>query len=122
MAYMAPKIIDLLDRMGVPFNRTPEGFRDQRRFGAGEVDPAWASLDVASVVGAAAAGGVPGGADRADPAVHTAGAVGPAVRLLPDGIRRGVPAVPGDATGRAADGAVAGASDPASEQGTAGQA
>ena len=29
----APKIIDLMDRMGVPFNRTPEGFRDQRRFG-----------------------------------------------------------------------------------------
>ncbi|MBL9124916.1 MAG: succinate dehydrogenase (quinone) flavoprotein subunit, partial [Planctomycetaceae bacterium] len=29
----APKIIDLMDRLGVPFNRTPEGFRDQRRFG-----------------------------------------------------------------------------------------
>lgn len=27
------RIIDLLDRMGVPFNRTPEGMRDQRRFG-----------------------------------------------------------------------------------------
>ena len=27
------KIIDLMDRLGVPFNRTPEGFRDQRRFG-----------------------------------------------------------------------------------------
>src|SRR3981081_313257 len=24
MAYMAPRIIDLLDRMGVPFDRTPE--------------------------------------------------------------------------------------------------
>ena len=22
-----------MDRLGVPFNRTPEGFRDQRRFG-----------------------------------------------------------------------------------------
>jgi succinate dehydrogenase / fumarate reductase flavoprotein subunit len=28
-----PKIIDLMDRLGVPFNRTQEGFRDQRRFG-----------------------------------------------------------------------------------------
>ena len=33
MADWAPKVIDLLDRLGVPFNRTPEGFRDQRRFG-----------------------------------------------------------------------------------------
>ncbi len=33
MAYAAPGIIDLMDRLGVPFNRTPEGFRDQRRFG-----------------------------------------------------------------------------------------
>ncbi len=33
MTYWAPKIIDLMDRLGVPFNRTPEGFRDQRRFG-----------------------------------------------------------------------------------------
>src|SRR5437764_9747866 len=33
MAYSAPKIIDLLDRMGVPFNRTPEGQRDLRLFG-----------------------------------------------------------------------------------------
>jgi succinate dehydrogenase / fumarate reductase flavoprotein subunit len=33
MAYWAPKIIELMDRLGVPFNRTPEGFRDQRRFG-----------------------------------------------------------------------------------------
>ncbi len=33
MADWAPKIIDLMDRLGVPFNRTPEGFRDQRRFG-----------------------------------------------------------------------------------------
>src|SRR6476646_3904694 len=33
MAYAGPKIIDLMDRLGVPFNRTPEGFRDQRRFG-----------------------------------------------------------------------------------------
>ena len=33
MAEWAPKIIDLMDRLGVPFNRTPEGFRDQRRFG-----------------------------------------------------------------------------------------
>lgn len=33
MCYDAPRIIDLLDRIGVPFNRTPEGFRDQRRFG-----------------------------------------------------------------------------------------
>lgn len=33
MVYRGPQIIDLLDRLGVPFNRTPEGFRDQRRFG-----------------------------------------------------------------------------------------
>jgi succinate dehydrogenase / fumarate reductase flavoprotein subunit len=33
MCQWAPKIIDLMDRLGVPFNRTPEGFRDQRRFG-----------------------------------------------------------------------------------------
>ncbi len=33
LAVWAPKIIDLLDRLGVTFNRTPEGFRDQRRFG-----------------------------------------------------------------------------------------
>ncbi|MEK6677754.1 MAG: succinate dehydrogenase flavoprotein subunit [Planctomycetota bacterium] len=33
MCYDAPKIINLLDRLGVPFNRTPEGMRDQRRFG-----------------------------------------------------------------------------------------
>ena len=33
MAYWAPRVIDLMDRLGVPFNRTQEGFRDQRRFG-----------------------------------------------------------------------------------------
>ena len=33
MTHWAPKIIDLLDRMGVPFNRTPEGRRDLRLFG-----------------------------------------------------------------------------------------
>jgi succinate dehydrogenase / fumarate reductase flavoprotein subunit len=33
MTAMAPKIIDLLDRMGVPFNRTSEGYRDLRLFG-----------------------------------------------------------------------------------------
>ncbi|MEM8875545.1 MAG: succinate dehydrogenase flavoprotein subunit [Planctomycetota bacterium] len=33
MANMAPKIIDLLDRMGVPFNRTKEGQRSLRLFG-----------------------------------------------------------------------------------------
>src|SRR4051812_13551466 len=33
MAYAAPKIIDLLDRIGVPFNRTPEGQRALRLFG-----------------------------------------------------------------------------------------
>ena len=33
MADWAPRIIDLMDRLGVTFNRTPEGFRDQRRFG-----------------------------------------------------------------------------------------
>ncbi|MFM8577625.1 MAG: succinate dehydrogenase flavoprotein subunit [Planctomycetaceae bacterium] len=33
MADGGPRIIDLMDRLGVPFNRTPEGFRDQRRFG-----------------------------------------------------------------------------------------
>lgn len=33
MTEWGPKIINLMDRLGVPFNRTPEGFRDQRRFG-----------------------------------------------------------------------------------------
>ncbi|MEM9913434.1 MAG: succinate dehydrogenase flavoprotein subunit [Planctomycetota bacterium] len=33
MTHWAPKIIDLLDRMGVPFNRTSEGMRDLRLFG-----------------------------------------------------------------------------------------
>ncbi len=33
MAYWAPKVIDLMDRLGVPFNRTTEGFIDRRRFG-----------------------------------------------------------------------------------------
>ena len=33
MVDWGPRIIDLMDRLGVPFNRTPEGFRDQRRFG-----------------------------------------------------------------------------------------
>jgi succinate dehydrogenase / fumarate reductase flavoprotein subunit len=33
LAEWAPKIIDLMDRLGVTFNRTPEGFRDHRRFG-----------------------------------------------------------------------------------------
>src|SRR5512140_1979084 len=33
MCEMAPAIIDLLDRMGVTFNRTPEGLLDFRRFG-----------------------------------------------------------------------------------------
>ena len=33
MAEWAPRIIDLMDRLGVTFNRTPEGFRDYRRFG-----------------------------------------------------------------------------------------
>jgi len=33
MTHWAPKIIDLLDRMGVPFNRTAEGQRDLRLFG-----------------------------------------------------------------------------------------
>ncbi len=33
MCDWAPRVIDLLDRLGVPFNRTPEGYRDQRRFG-----------------------------------------------------------------------------------------
>jgi succinate dehydrogenase / fumarate reductase, flavoprotein subunit len=33
MCDAAPGIIDLLDRMGVPFNRTPEGLLDFRRFG-----------------------------------------------------------------------------------------
>jgi len=33
MCDVAPSIIDLLDRMGVPFNRTPEGLLDFRRFG-----------------------------------------------------------------------------------------
>jgi succinate dehydrogenase / fumarate reductase flavoprotein subunit len=33
MAYWAPKVIDLMDRLGVTFNRTHEGFLDRRRFG-----------------------------------------------------------------------------------------
>ncbi|GJQ26205.1 MAG: succinate dehydrogenase flavoprotein subunit [Phycisphaerae bacterium] len=33
MTDWGPKIIDLLDRLGVPFNRTPEGNLDRRRFG-----------------------------------------------------------------------------------------
>jgi succinate dehydrogenase / fumarate reductase flavoprotein subunit len=33
MCHWAPRIIDLLDRMGVPFNRTKEGQRDLRLFG-----------------------------------------------------------------------------------------
>ena len=33
MCDSAPGVIDLLDRMGVPFNRTPEGLLDFRRFG-----------------------------------------------------------------------------------------
>ena len=33
MAEWAPKIIDLMDRLGVTFNRTTEGFLDRRRFG-----------------------------------------------------------------------------------------
>jgi succinate dehydrogenase / fumarate reductase flavoprotein subunit len=33
MCEAAPSVIDLLDRMGVPFNRTPEGLLDFRRFG-----------------------------------------------------------------------------------------
>ncbi len=33
MCYAAPGIIYMLDRMGVPFNRTPEGLIDFRRFG-----------------------------------------------------------------------------------------
>ncbi|MDA7950509.1 MAG: succinate dehydrogenase flavoprotein subunit [Pirellulaceae bacterium] len=33
MAYWGPKVIDLMDRLGVTFNRTEEGFMDRRRFG-----------------------------------------------------------------------------------------
>ena len=33
MAYWAPKVIELMDRLGVTFNRTPEGYLDRRRFG-----------------------------------------------------------------------------------------
>lgn len=33
MADWGPKVIDLLDRLGVPFNRTSEGHLDRRRFG-----------------------------------------------------------------------------------------
>src|SRR5262252_2827225 len=33
MCYAAPGVIYLLDRMGVPFTRTPEGLIDFRRFG-----------------------------------------------------------------------------------------
>lgn len=33
MTTWAPKVIDLMDRLGVTFNRTQEGFLDRRRFG-----------------------------------------------------------------------------------------
>jgi succinate dehydrogenase / fumarate reductase flavoprotein subunit len=33
MVYWGPRVIDLMDRLGVPFNRTGEGFLDRRRFG-----------------------------------------------------------------------------------------
>ncbi|MCA9264294.1 MAG: FAD-binding protein, partial [Planctomycetales bacterium] len=33
MADWAPRVIELMDRLGVTFNRTPEGFLDRRRFG-----------------------------------------------------------------------------------------
>jgi succinate dehydrogenase / fumarate reductase flavoprotein subunit len=33
MAWWGPRIIDLMDRLGVTFNRTPEGYLDRRRFG-----------------------------------------------------------------------------------------
>jgi len=33
MAYWGPKVIELMDRLGVTFNRTPEGMLDRRRFG-----------------------------------------------------------------------------------------
>ncbi len=33
MCDWGPRIIELMDRMGVTFNRSPEGHRDQRRFG-----------------------------------------------------------------------------------------
>ncbi len=33
MCYFAPEIVYMLDRMGLPFNRTPEGNLDFRRFG-----------------------------------------------------------------------------------------
>src|SRR3569623_584163 len=33
MTEWGPRIIALMDRLGVPFNRTPEGVRDHRRFG-----------------------------------------------------------------------------------------
>ena len=33
MTLWGPKIIELMDRLGVPFNRTPEGYLDRRRFG-----------------------------------------------------------------------------------------
>lgn len=33
MAFWAPKVIELMDRLGVTFNRTQEGFLDRRRFG-----------------------------------------------------------------------------------------
>ncbi len=33
MCYTAPRIIEMLDRFGCTFNRTPEGFLDFRRFG-----------------------------------------------------------------------------------------
>lgn len=33
MSFWAPKVIELMDRLGVTFNRTEEGFLDRRRFG-----------------------------------------------------------------------------------------
>src|ERR1700743_3837786 len=39
MADAAPGIVFMLDRMGVPFNRTPEGLLDFRRFGGAGLSP-----------------------------------------------------------------------------------
>jgi succinate dehydrogenase / fumarate reductase flavoprotein subunit len=33
MACWAPRVVDLMDRLGVPFNRSQEGYLDRRRFG-----------------------------------------------------------------------------------------
>ena len=55
-------------RMQTPGRSGLPDCRGIEALGAGEVHPAWASVHAAPVVGAAAAGGVPGDADGASSA------------------------------------------------------